>query len=193
MVYACTPKLYIATPADKYSRPKKYTQEEIAQAQEDYEAGLRDSPIYDEVYFVDGNLIRRGNNNYDYFGGYSEGLTEINKNYQLISSYKNICFICKIYVMTPQKSTINKYSLLLTLKDFSEERSGEIDGSGTDLSLSFSIVGENPVDRLNAFSSDVTDMKSEAKKSRDEAKQQEKARKAGNLTSGVMNSVASLI
>lgn len=194
MVYACTPKLYIATSADKYLRTKKYTQEEIALAQEEYEAGLRDSPIYDEVYY-DGyqNLIRRGNNNYDYFGGYNKGLTEINKNYQLISSYKNICFICKIYVMTPQKSTINKYSLLLTLKDFSEERSGEIDGSGTDLNLSFSIVGENPIDRPNAFHSDVINKRNEAKKSRDEAKQQEKERKAGNLTSGIMNSVTSLI
>ena len=46
--------------------------------------------------------------------------------------------------MTPQLSTINKYDLLLVLKDFSEERSGEIDSSGSDLNLSFSIVGENP-------------------------------------------------
>jgi len=46
--------------------------------------------------------------------------------------------------MTPQKSTINKYELLLTLKDFIEERSGEIESGGNDLTVAFSIVGENP-------------------------------------------------
>jgi hypothetical protein len=30
------------------------------------------------------------------------------------------------------------------LKDFSEEYNGEVDSSGTDLSVTFSIVGENP-------------------------------------------------
>ena len=46
--------------------------------------------------------------------------------------------------MTPQLSTISKYDLLVLLKDFTEERSGEIDGGASDLSVSFSIVGENP-------------------------------------------------
>jgi hypothetical protein len=32
------------------------------------------------------------------------------------------------------------------LKDFSEEYVGEIDSSGTDLNVTFSIVGENPSD-----------------------------------------------
>jgi hypothetical protein len=46
--------------------------------------------------------------------------------------------------MTPQKGTINRYELLLTLKDLVEERFGEIEASGGDLTVSFSIVGENP-------------------------------------------------
>lgn len=46
--------------------------------------------------------------------------------------------------MTPQKSTVSKYDLLVVIKDFTEERSGEIEGGGTDLTVSFSIVGENP-------------------------------------------------
>ena len=46
--------------------------------------------------------------------------------------------------MTPQKGTINRYELLLTLKDLVEERFGEVEASGGDLTVSFSIVGENP-------------------------------------------------
>ena len=58
--------------------------------------------------------------------------------------YKNLAFRCIVYVMTPQKSTIRKFDLLLVLKDFSEEYSGDIDSGGTDLTVTFSIVGENP-------------------------------------------------
>ena len=46
--------------------------------------------------------------------------------------------------MTPQYSTIRKFDLLLVLKDFSEEYTGDIDGGAGDLTVSFSIVGENP-------------------------------------------------
>ena len=73
----------------------------------------------------------------------------VDKNYQLVSPYKNITFRCKVLVMTPQLSTINMYDLLLVLKDISEDRSGEIDSSSSDLTLSFSIVGENPPDILS--------------------------------------------
>ena len=69
--------------------------------------------------------------------------TIIDKNYTTIASYKNVCFQCKIYSLTPQLYTISKYDLLVTLKDMAEERSGEVEGGGTDLSLVFSIVGEN--------------------------------------------------
>ena len=50
--------------------------------------------------------------------------------------------------MTPQFSTVSKYDLLLVLKDFVEERSGDIDGDPGDLSVNFSIVGECPRDEL---------------------------------------------
>ena len=58
--------------------------------------------------------------------------------------YKQVCFKCNIYTLTPQLSTISKYSLIVVLKDFIEERSGDIDGGGSDLNVVFSIVGENP-------------------------------------------------
>ena len=70
--------------------------------------------------------------------------TTIDKKYQCVAPYKNITFRCTIYSMTPQLSTISKYDLLVLLKDFTEERSGEIDGGASDLSVSFSIVCENP-------------------------------------------------
>ena len=59
--------------------------------------------------------------------------------------YKNVTFRCRIYSMTPQFSTIQKYDLLVILKDLQEEFQGEIDSGPTDLSLAFSIVGENPM------------------------------------------------
>lgn len=123
--------------------------------------------------------------------------TEIDKNYQLIAPYKNVTFICEIYVMNPQKATINKYSLLLTLKDFSEERTGEIDGSGTDLSLSFSIVGENPppeagTKRTNVLSALNSRINKRLEKE-NAATEAEKKRKSGNLVAGVGGTLTSLI
>ena len=73
-----------------------------------------------------------------------ESLTKIDKTYTHVAFYKNVTFRCIIYSMTPQKSTVSKYDLLVVIKDFTEERSGEIEGGGTDLTVSFSIVGENP-------------------------------------------------
>lgn len=72
--------------------------------------------------------------------------TAIDKNMICISHYKNITFRIRVYCMTPQYSTIKKFDLLCVMKDFSEEYSGEIEGGGQDLSISFSIVGENPDD-----------------------------------------------
>lgn len=47
--------------------------------------------------------------------------------------------------MTPQYSTIKSFDLLCVLKDFSENYVGDVDTAGSpDLSLSFSVVGENP-------------------------------------------------
>ena len=72
------------------------------------------------------------------------GLTAIDTNNVCIAMYKNICFRCRIYVMTPQYSTIQKFDLLLVMKDFSEEYTGDIGDGAGDLTVSFSIVGENP-------------------------------------------------
>ena len=79
----------------------------------------------------------------DFYTNASE-LTAIDTGNVVVAMYKNITFRCQIYIMTPQFSTIHKYDLLLVMKDFSEEHSGSIDGGAGDLSISFSIVGENP-------------------------------------------------
>jgi hypothetical protein len=50
--------------------------------------------------------------------------------------------------MNPQLNLINKFNLLCVLKDYAEEYVGEIDSGGTDLNVSFSIVGENPKENL---------------------------------------------
>ena len=71
-------------------------------------------------------------------------ITAIDTGNVIIAMYKNITFRCQIFIMTPQFSTIHKYDLLLVMKDFAEEHSGSIDGGAGDLSISFSIVGENP-------------------------------------------------
>ena len=76
----------------------------------------------------------------------SVGITAVDKSHILVPNFRNVTFKCTILVMTPQLSTIKKYVLLLVLKDYPEEYSGEVDSSAGDLSLSFSIVGENPHD-----------------------------------------------
>ena len=77
---------------------------------------------------------------------YEEGkkLTAIDTSNVVVSMYKNITFRCQLFIMTPQFSTIHKYDLLLVMKDFTEEHSGEIEGGASDLTISFSVVGENP-------------------------------------------------
>lgn len=62
--------------------------------------------------------------------------------------YKNLTFRCMIYIMSPQFSTIRKFDFLVVLKDYQVDYQGETDASGTDLTVSFSIVGENPKDEL---------------------------------------------
>ena len=81
----------------------------------------------------------------DYVGGEEDHITIIDKTHNNCTAfYKNVTFRCRLYSMTPQYETINKYDLLLVLRDFTEERSGDTDGSASDLQLSFSIVGECP-------------------------------------------------
>ncbi len=84
--------------------------------------------FYDEIYEDGSSLESRP--------------TAIDKTSFCTAFYQNITFRIKIYLMTPQYSTIKKFDLLCVLKDFSEEYVGDIDPSSTDLSLSFSIVGD---------------------------------------------------
>ena len=62
----------------------------------------------------------------------------------VVAMYKNVAFQIDILVLNPQLNTLKKYSLLCVLKDFSEEYVGEVESGGTDLTVTFSIVGENP-------------------------------------------------
>ena len=70
--------------------------------------------------------------------------TAIDKSNICVAFYKNITFRIKLFVMTPQLSTVRKFDLLCVLKDFTEEYEGDIDAPGPDLGVTFSIVGENP-------------------------------------------------
>ena len=117
----------------------------------------------------------------------------IDRNYHLVSPYKNITFRCRIFVMTPQLSTINKYDLLLVLKEMSEERSGEIDSSGTDLTLSFSIVGENPpaTEETTDVKSILTSNADNASKHRSSTK--EKSNLTADLITGIGNTVIEIL
>ena len=93
------------------------------------------------------DFLDYGQDGFNNFVGYQKPynkITSVDKKFTCIAPYKNVTFKCTVYCMTPQKSTINKYELLLTLKDFIEERSGEIESGGNDLTVAFSIVGENP-------------------------------------------------
>lgn len=71
-------------------------------------------------------------------------ITRIDKTNVCVASYKNVTFNIKIYILNPQLNLLNRFNLLCVLKDFSEEYVGDIDSGGTDLNVSFSIVGENP-------------------------------------------------
>jgi hypothetical protein len=84
---------------------------------------------------------------------YPTSITAIDKSYICPALYKNVTFRCIIYSLTPQLSTISKYDLLVVLRDFVEERTGEIDSGGSDLNLVFSIVGENPTTEIKTTNS----------------------------------------
>ena len=82
-------------------------------------------------------------------------VSAVDKSMICVAFYKNITFRIKIYIMTPQYSTIRRFDLLCVLKDFSEEYSGDIDSGGVDLNVTFSIVGENPEGADTANISDI--------------------------------------
>ena len=63
--------------------------------------------------------------------------------------YKNLSFLITIFILTPQYGTIKKCNLLCVLKDYTIENQGEADASPTELSVTFSIVGENPGDGID--------------------------------------------
>lgn len=71
--------------------------------------------------------------------------TFVDRTCHCVALYKNITFRIRIYVFTPQYSTIKSFDLLCVLKDWSSSYVGDIDTSGgADISLSFCVVGENP-------------------------------------------------
>ena len=93
----------------------------------------------------------------DYYEETRPTPTAVDKSTLCAAFYKNIAFSIEIYIMTPQMSTIRKFHILAVLRDFSEEYTGESDSGGSDLNVSFSIVGEVDdkdididIDRFNA-------------------------------------------
>lgn len=83
--------------------------------------------------------------------------TAIDKTSICAAFYKNVTFNIKVYCMNPQYSTIKKFDLLCVMKDFMEEYSGEVDSGAADLTISFSIVGENPPSDIQDMINDATD------------------------------------
>ena len=106
-------------------------------------------------------------------------LTAIDTSNVVIAMYKNISFRCKIFVMTPQFSTIHRYDLLLVMKDFTEEHSGEIDGGASDLTVSFSVVGE-----LNGESAKKNEIKINYLTTPD--KEEKSSNSTGNLVGSIV-------
>ena len=86
-------------------------------------------------------LSNFGNGRFDGANDYKT-VTVVDKKQIAVATYKNLAFQCDIYIMKGDKSTVKKFSLLIVLRDFQEEYTGEIDGSSTELSLHFSIVGD---------------------------------------------------
>lgn len=81
----------------------------------------------------------------------SSGLTFVDKKKFQVAMYKNITFLCNIYILKGDLATVTKYPLLLVLRDYQEEYSGDTDSSATELALHFSIVGElNGTDIVNS-------------------------------------------
>ena len=93
------------------------------------------------------NSIPHKGDYYDDNKRYSSPLlpTYVDRSSPATALYKNITFRIRIYVMTPQYSTIKSFDLLCVLKDFQEIYTGTVDAGGApDIDLTFSVVGENP-------------------------------------------------
>ena len=132
-----------------------------------------------------------GHTSQDYYRKPKEAtLTAIDTGNICIAMYKNICFRCTIYVMTPQYSTIKKFDLLIVLKDFSEESSGDIGDGAGDLTLSFSVVGENPKPENSSLTSYYRTLDEKAKKI---PKKRKTSSDYTSILSGGINAVGGLI
>jgi hypothetical protein len=103
---------------------------------------------YRHEYYEGNPLSNNGKSFVDYIQNstdyISSRVTAVDKSIITVAFYKNITFRIRIYIMTPQYSTIRRFDLLCVLKDFTEEYSGDVDSGGVDLNVTFSIVGENP-------------------------------------------------
>lgn len=69
-------------------------------------------------------------------------VTIIDKTKYETAMYKNITFKCTIYVMKGDYATVEKFILLLVMRDHQIEYSGDSDANGNELSVNFTIVGE---------------------------------------------------
>jgi hypothetical protein len=158
------------------------------------DVGVYNSKIHPkEFYGYDGstdkwpNIIKaegwKNDKSYSYSPKDSEKITVVDKSSFVLAPYKNVTFRIRIYIMTPQYSTINKYDLLATLKEVSIERNGEIEPGAQDLELTFSIVGETNEDYLKLPTPRAGYVKVEEKKEETAEKKSEESSKQSNVTS----------
>lgn len=71
---------------------------------------------------------------------------KVDRTSPMTAMYKNATFECTIYIMKSDFSTVKKFPLLVTLRDYSIEYVGDQDSSPSELNLHFSIVGEDSVE-----------------------------------------------
>lgn len=101
-----------------------------------------DKILMDETY-QDGNITRYRSLSEGVFDKSDRSLiTIIDKTRYETAMYKNITFKCTIYVMKGDYATVEKFILLLVMRDHQIEYSGDSDANGNELSVNFTIVGE---------------------------------------------------
>ena len=122
-------------------------------------------------------------NDKDYSPKDSEKITAVDKSSFVLAPYKNVTFRIRIYIMTPQYSTINKYDLLATLKEVSIERNGEVESGSQDLELTFSIVGETNEEYLELPTPRAGYTEKEEENKETPEKKPEESNKQSNVTS----------
>jgi hypothetical protein len=101
-----------------------------------------DKILMDETY-QDGNITKYRSLSEGVFDKSDRSLiTIIDKTRYETAMYKNITFKCTIYVMKGDYATVEKFILLLVMRDHQIEYSGDSDANGNELSVNFTIVGE---------------------------------------------------